>query len=98
MRSPGEHEIVTTIQAFEHDLCGDPKALANVLDALVSALENSPGATEEVSGPDYAAYADNEHGRMVAEAEFSSHEIWKGLRAELSGIADRLRGTMEFYI
>jgi hypothetical protein len=98
MKSQSEREIVATIQAFGEDLCGDPKAIANVLDALVSALDKAPGAKREMAGPDYDSYADNEYGRLVAESEYSSNQAWRGLRDELTEIADRLCGTMEFYI
>lgn len=98
MPSHAEEEIVSDIEAFGEELCGDPFAIANVIDALVCALENSPGAREVVTGPEYEAYEDSDYGRMMADAAFASHQIWQSLRNELAGIAHKLRHTPEYSI
>jgi hypothetical protein len=93
-----EQEIVSDIEAFGAELCGDPDAIANILDALVKSLDESPGAKKPTSGPDYGSYENNQGGQMVAEAEFASHQAWEGLRNQLAGIAHKLRHTADYHI
>lgn len=98
MPSHAEEEIVSDIEAFGEELCGDPFAIANVLDALVNALEGSPRDRAAMAGPDYESYEDSDYGRMMADAAFASDQIWQSLRNELSGIAHKLRHTPEYSI
>ena len=97
-QSHAEQEIVSDIEAFGYELCGDPDAIASVLDALVLALEESPGAKKPMTGPDYDSYEDSRYGQMIAEAAFTSHQIWESLRNQLSGIAHKLRHTADYHI